>query len=484
MSFLKFPDGFLWGGALSAIQVESTEINRKSLTNWDVFYNRSKDLFFDKIGPGSTCDHYKKYDEDFKLFSQVGSNSFRTSILWSRICPEENVIDYDEINHYHRYIDEAIKNNLKVFICLSHFDLPEWAYKKGGFENFEVIEKFLEFSKIVLNEYGSKIDAIFTFNEPLVPIIHGYLFNAHPPGVNNPKRAFQAGFGIILAHAKVANYFYNEYQNKNNLKLGVILNLTPAIACDGVNHSQADLKAAHMSNLLLNDSMMNPMVLGKIDAELVNLAKERNILPTYRHEDLTLIKKAKVDILGVNYYHPNRVQKPDLNANGFLESFFKPYDWDKARINVFRGWEIEPKSLYDLGILIRDKYNNIPWFVSENGMGVENEDIFRNKETEMIEDDYRIAFLSEHLAWLHQAIEEGCSCFGYHLWSLIDNWSFRNAFKNRYGLIELDYDTKERKIKKSGLWFKQLSKVNGLDSEFKKIEETIDLKKIKYNKSV
>jgi len=130
-------------------------------------------------------------------------------------------------------------------------------------------------------------------------------------------------------------------------------------------------------------------------------------------------------------------------------------------MNPYRGWEIYEKGIYDCLINVRDNYRNIPCFISENGMGVEGEERFKNADG-LIEDDYRIDFLKGHLAYVHQAIEEGCNVKGYHMWTCMDNWSWTNAYKNRYGLISIDLDNdKKRTIKKSGYWFKEVSDQNG-----------------------
>ena len=139
-------------------------------------------------------------------------------------------------------------------------------------------------------------------------------------------------------------------------------------------------------------------------------------------------------------------------------------------MNPYRGWEIYPKAIYDIAKNIQENYGNIKWYISENGMGVENEEKFKD-ESGMIIDDYRIDFYKEHLAYLKKAIDEGANCFGYHAWTSIDCWSWANAYKNRYGFISLDLKTQERTIKKSGYWFKELSDHNGytydLDIEIK-----------------
>lgn len=480
MSFLKFPKNFLWGGALSAVQIESTDTLKGAKTNWDLLYQKDPKSFYNSIGPGRTCDHLKHYKEDLKLFASIGANSFRTGLMWSRLFPQKGVLDQKAVAFYHDYLDEAIKNKLNISITLNHFDLPDWAILEGGYESSEIIEEFIKYADFIMDEYGNKIDMLFSFNEPMVPIVHGYLNTLHMPAVYNPQRAIQSAYGTILAHAKVANLFYSKYALKIRAKFGIILNIMPSIALDGINASVEDKKAAYNADLLLNDSMFDAMVLGKFNPDLISILKTEKLIPKYSKEELEIIKKSKVDIIGINYYHPSRVKAPQKNASDFDKKYFQFYNWDKARKNIFRGWEILPKSIYDIAMLIKNKYNNIPFFISENGMGVQNEEIYRDSKTKIINDTYRIAYIQEHLEWIHKAIQDGANCFGYHMWAMMDNWSFKNAFKNRYGFIEIDLETMERRVKKSALWLKKTASENGFDSNYKKLEEVIDLKKTKF----
>ena len=140
--------------------------------------------------------------------------------------------------------------------------------------------------------------------------------------------------------------------------------------------------------------------------------------------------------------------------------FFDYYKMPGRKMNPYRGWEIYEKGIYDICINLRDNYGNIEFYISENGMGVEGEEQYINAEG-IIEDDYRIEFIKDHLAWLHKGIEEGANCRGYHLWTFIDCWSWTNSYKNRYGLIALDLATQKRTIKKSGRWFKELPEQGG-----------------------
>ena len=146
------------------------------------------------------------------------------------------------------------------------------------------------------------------------------------------------------------------------------------------------------------------------------------------------------------------------------EDYFDNYEMPGRKMNPYRGWEIYEKGIYDILINVRDHYGNIDCFISENGMGVENEARFI-KEAGMIHDDYRIEFVQSHLKYVHQAIQEGANCLGYHMWTCMDNWSWTNAYKNRYGFISVDLaQDGKRTIKKSGHWFKDVSDKNGFEA--------------------
>lgn len=142
--------------------------------------------------------------------------------------------------------------------------------------------------------------------------------------------------------------------------------------------------------------------------------------------------------------------------------YYDHYDMPERRMNIDKGWEIYPEAMYDIAINIRDNYKNIPWFVSENGMGVSREERFLD-ESGQIQDDYRIDFIREHLEFLHKGIQEGSNCFGYHLWTPIDCWSWTNSYRNRYGFISNNILTQVKTIKKSGEWFKTVAGQNELD---------------------
>ncbi|MFM5687549.1 glycoside hydrolase family 1 protein, partial [Aeromonas caviae] len=215
-------------------------------------------------------------------------------------------------------------------------------------------------------------------------------------------------------------------------EIGIILNLSPTYPR---SQDPADIAASRIADLLLNKSFLDPALKGSYDPELVALLEQYDLLPQIEEGDKALLAAGKVDILGINYYQPRRVKAKEVAWQGVPrtpEDLFDYYEMPGRKMNPHRGWEIYEQGIYDILTDLRVNYGNLPCYISENGMGVEGEERFIGPEGR-VEDDYRIQFIREHLEWLHRALEEGSACRGYHLWTFIDNWSWLNAYKNRYG---------------------------------------------------
>lgn len=457
-----FPENFWWGSAISGPQTEGRIAGDGKGDNiWDHWYREDPSIFFDQVGPEETSAVYTHYKEDFQLMKATGHNSMRTSIQWSRLFPEgRGEINPQAVDFYNSYIDELIANDIEPFINLYHFDMPMALQEIGGWENKEVVEAYVDYAKTCFELFGDRVKKWFTHNEPIVPVEGGYLYQFHYPAVVDMKRAVQVAYHESLASAKAIKVFR---ELKMDGDIGIVLNLTPSYPRD-VNNPE-DVKAASLADAFFNRSFLDPAIRGEFPEDLVALLKDLDYLPDYTAEELAIIKENTIDLLGINYYQPRRIKQKEsserLSDKPMPDDYFDNYIWPDRKMNPYRGWEIYEKGIYDCLINVRDYYGNIPCFISENGMGVEGEERFKNADG-MIEDDYRIDFLKGHLAYVHQAIEEGCNVKGYHLWTCMDNWSWMNAYKNRYGLISIDLDNdKKRTIKKSGYWYKEVADQNG-----------------------
>ncbi len=441
---------FFYGTASSGPQSEG-DFGKHHENIFEYWYKSEPGEFFNNVGPDVASDVYHQFETDILLMSEMGLDTFRTSIQWSRLIKDFDTckVDNHAVDFYNRYFNTLIKHGIEPFVNLYHFDMPIELQNIGGWENRDIVDKYVGYAQKCFELFGDRIKRWFTMNEPIVPVEGGYLYQFHYPNQVDMKCAVKVAYHEMLASAKATEAYKNM---KLDGEIGIILNLTPSYP---KNNEQEHKEAAHKADLIFNRSFLDPAVLGKYPDDLIQLLGENDLLPEYLEADLRLIEENTVDILGVNFYQPRRIQKKlTVMPNQLMpESFFDYYEMPGRRMNKYRGWEIYPKALYDISINIKENYNNIKWFVSENGMGVENEERFIDDQG-LIQDDYRINFIKEHLEWLKKGMDEGTNCIGYHLWTFVDNWSWKNAYKNRYGLVALDLKTLQRTVKKSGNWMK------------------------------
>ncbi|WP_414017618.1 glycoside hydrolase family 1 protein [Enterococcus casseliflavus] len=458
----QFPAGFWWGSAASGPQTEGVfEGDGKGASIWDYWYQQEPEKFFNGVGPEKTSQVYTRYQEDIQLMKETGHTTFRTSIQWSRLFPQgKGEVNQKAVDFYNAYIDELIAKGIEPFMNLYHFDMPMALQEKGGWLNRETVDAYVAFAQTCFTLFGDRVKKWFTHNEPIVPVEGGYLYQFHYPNEINMKHAVQVGFHETLASAKAIKVYHE--MNLDG-EIGIILNLTPSYPRD--ENDPEDVKAAQIADAFFNRSFLDPAVKGTFPEELVTIVKELDMVPAMEADDLQTIRENTIDLLGINYYQPRRIMKKespiDEAKSPMPDDYFDNYDMPNKKMNPYRGWEIYEKGIYDILTNTRENYGNIKCYISENGMGVEGEERFVNADG-VIEDDYRIEFVSDHLKYVHQAIQEGTNCVGYHMWTCMDNWSWTNAYKNRYGFISVDLaNDAKRTVKKSGRWFKEVSDNNG-----------------------
>ncbi|KKW73028.1 beta-galactosidase [Lactococcus cremoris] len=462
---LKFPKDFWWGAATSGPQLEG-RFNKKHANIFDYDFEKFPEHFWHGIGPDVASNFYNDFREDIRLMKKAGLNSVRTSIQWSRLIDdlEEGTVNPEAVEFYNAVIDEFLSNGIRPIINLHHFDLPvELLHKYGGWANKQVISFYVKYAEQCFRLFGDRVSDWFTHNEPMVVVEGGYLYQFHYPDLVDGKLAVQVAYNLQLASSLVIQKYREVNQNSDG-KIGIILNLSPNYPA---SQDKEDIAAAHFADLWQNRLFMDASVKGKFPNELVEILTKDGVLWNSTLEELETIKNNKVDMFGVNFYHPNRAQRPhyspdSLTVDWLPNKYFDDYKMVGARMNVDKGWEIYPQTLYNIAKNIQKNYGNIPWFVSECGIGVSNEDRYLNRDG-LIEDDYRIQFVQEHLYWLHKAIDEGANCYGFHLWTPIDCFSWRNSYRNRYGLISVNIHTQKKCLKKSAYFFKNLAEKSILE---------------------
>ena len=462
---IVFPKDFWWGAATSGPQTEGRF--KKGHDNiFDYDFDHFPEHYWHQVGPDEASNFYNDFREDIALMKKAGLKSVRTSIQWSRLIDDldEETVNADAVRFYNQVIDTFLENGIRPMINLHHFDLPvELLEKYGGWTSKKVVELYVKYAEQCFKLFGDRVTDWFTHNEPMVVVDGGYLYQFHYPDLVDGKKAVQVAYNLQLASSLAVKKFHEVNRNPAG-KIGIILNLCPNYPA---SQEKADVDAAHFADLWQNQLFMDASVKGEFPAELVEILTRDKVIWQSTPEELEVIKNNRVDDFGVNFYHPNRAKRPHFSSDSLAvdwmpNKYFDGYDLPGARMNVDKGWEIYPKTLYEIAKNIQENYGNIPWYVSECGMGVSHEERYLNADGE-IEDDFRIQFIEEHLYWLHKAIEEGSSCFGFHLWTPIDCFSWRNSYRNRYGLISVNIHTQQKRLKKSAYFFKEVADHSGFE---------------------
>lgn len=463
MKVLKFPEDFSWGSAIWAQGTEGAyDKDGKSKTVWDRYHELQPERFFEEVGPSETLNWYERYPEYIKIAKELNQKSFRTSISWARLMPDGKTINPKAVEFYTDMFKEFKKNNIDLYIVLYWFDMPLCLENKGGFGSKEVVDLFVNYSKKCFELFDGLVDIWHIYNEPRVDIDNKYIGDICYPNKVDFKFAMSALYNMIVAHAKVVKEF-----NNGNFKgrIGSVIDINKVYPR---SNNTADIEAGEYAEFLLNRCFLDPLIKGEFEDRYFEILEECNAKPEVTSEDLKVIKENTIKVLGINYYFPSRVKAkenlPNPKAPINYQTLFDNYEMHGRRMNKYRGWEIYPKALYDMLMDIKNKYGNIECYISENGMGVQEENRFRDDEG-IINDSYRIEFTREHLEWIHKAINDGVNLKGYHIWSFIDLWSPSNMFRNCYGLVEFNLKDKTTKIKRSGYWYKQVINENGFTVE-------------------
>lgn len=475
--FYKVPEGFKIGTSASAWQTEGWKGKKENQVSWaDAFYRSAPSKWYEGYGPTIATDFYTRYKEDISLMKELNLQSHRTSIDWSRFIEDyDNVIvSEDALRFYNDMINELIANDVQPIICLEHWELPDYLIQKyGGWGSRKVVDLYIKYVEKVFEAFSDRVKIWYTFNEPGVVPHLGIGEAIWYPHKVNYKETVQWNYHKVLATALAVKLYKEKGFNKDGGKIGIIQNVAQVYPR---SNSPEDVKAAEMAELFADKIYLDPCIKGAYPELLIETLKKHDCLFEHTQEDLEIIKNNTIDILGVNFYGPNRAKARAVkfnDENPFNPSYYhEGWSMPGAKMNTSRGWEIYARAFYDIALNIKNNYGNIEWMIMENGMGVHGEEAHKDSKGQ-IQDDYRIDYVADHFRWLFKAIEEdGANCVAYHMWNFTDNVSPMNAFRNRYGFVEIDLnDNRNRRVKKSGEWIKEVIANQGF--EYDSFEEEL-----------
>ena len=461
---VTLPKDFFFGAAMSGPQTEGAYRSFGRIESiWDTWSDLDLTAFYNRVGSYGGNDLTGRFDREFELLASLGLDSFRTSIQWTRLIDEQGGLNAQGADYYHALFAAARKAGIEPFVNLYHFDMPTHLFDRGGWESREVVEAYANYATIAFREFGAEIEHWFTFNEPIVEPEQRYQEGRWYPFVHDYQRARTTQYHISLAHA-LATHSFRQLQAEGvvraDAQIGLINNFTPPYTKE--NPSERDLEAVRMTDGVNNRWWLDLVTAGTLPADVLATLAERGVTLPVRPGDKEILAEGIVDWIGFNYYQPTRVQAPSSETDEYGNPLFaEPYAWEGAVMNESRGWEIYPKGIYDFAMKMTRDYPDLTWFVSENGIGIEEADAPRGEAGEILDASYRVPFVRDHLTWVARAIEEGAKCLGYHYWGVIDCWSWNNAFKNRYGFVEVDLaHGYERRLKESAAWLRQLTETH------------------------
>lgn len=475
---IQFPKGFLWGGAVAAHQIEGAyDLDGKGLSTADVLTagNQSSPREITngieeaKYYPNhEAIDFYHRYKEDIALFKEMGLKTFRTSINWSRIYPngDDNEPNEEGLQFYDDLLDELLKNDIEPVITLSHFEIPYNLYQTyGGFKNKKLIDFFARYAETVMTRYKDKVTYWMTFNEinnqyDNFDDLHSWTNSAilFEENDNKEEITIQASLNELIASAKAVQI---GRRINPDFKIGCMMAYVPVYPYSCNPHDM--LAASKMMERRFFYSDIH--VRGEIPSYAIKMWGNNHLAIEYTDEELEILKQGTVDYIGFSYYMSGAVTTlPDKrgyavrdypDAMSIANPHLKSNDW---------GWQIDPVGLRYILNTVYQRYN-LPLFIVENGMGAY--DSF--DDNGLINDDYRINYLEEHIQAMSEAINiDGVDLIGYTPWGVIDIVSFGSGeMEKRYGFIYVDKDnegtgTLERIRKESFYWYKNVIKNNGI----------------------
>jgi beta-glucosidase len=447
---LRFPEGFLWGAATSAYQIEGAwNEDGRGLSIWDTFSHLPGKTYHGHTGDVAS-DHYHRWAEDVALMAALGLKAYRFSVAWPRILPEGvGRINPAGLGFYDRLVDALIERGIEPVVTLYHWDLPQALQDRGGWPARDTAYHFAEYARVVADRLGDRVTFWITHNEPFVTAVAGYLRGEHAPGIQDPLAAFRAGHHLLLSHGLAAQAIRASVRRPPSV--GIALNLSPV---HPASEAALDHAAARRMDGFLNRLFLDPLFLGRYPDDLRRLAGP--LFPHLEPDDLSTIAQP-LDFLGANYY-TRLVVRHDPAVPPLQASQVQPEGSEYSQM-----WEIYPRGIYELLVRLWTDYRPAALWVTENGVcvpdGVDADGRVR--------DARRIAFLRDHIAQVHHAIQEGVPVRGYFVWSLLDNFEWAYGYRMRFGLIYVDYDTQARTVKDSGWWYARVVRENGLtlDSE-------------------
>jgi beta-glucosidase len=450
---MPFPKNFTWGAAAAAYQIEGAAAeDGRGPSVWDVFSHQPGKVFEGHTGDVA-CDHYHRWREDVGLMKQLGLQAYRMSVAWPRIQPlGTGKPNAKGLAFYDKLIDELLAADITPWVTLFHWDLPQALQERGGFMNRDIVEWFGDYADIVAAKLGDRVKHWMTFNEPPVILGLGYHEGMFAPGLKlSFGECLRGVHHLLMAHGR----------GVQALRAGCDGKVKISIAHTGreripATDSKRDIEAARKDYFASTDRGMwnlswwaDPVMFGKYPEE--GLKAFEKDLPVITAADMKLISQ-KIDFLAYNCYSGWKVR---ADAKGNPEKV--PGGWGIGNARGTLPWlNVAPEATYWAAKFQTERYG-LPLVFSENGYC--NTDFVHLDGA--VHDPQRIDFMARYLGGIKKAIDDGVPVAGYFYWSIMDNFEWMEGYKDRFGLVHVDYQTQKRTPKDSFAWYRDVIRANG-----------------------
>jgi beta-glucosidase len=428
-----FPDGFVWGAATAAYQIEgASRADGRGESIWDRF-SRIPGRVRDGDTGDVACDHYHRYRQDVALMAELGLQAYRFSVAWPRILPHgTGTPNAAGLDFYDRLVDELLSAGIAPHVTLYHWDLPQTLEDHGGWPERSTVGAFAELASLVARRLGDRVASFATLNEPWVVADHGYRTGEHAPGRSEPDAALAAAHHLLVAHGLGVEAIRAAAPRA---AVGIVLNFEPQ---HPASNDPLDEAAANVADDLVNRWYLDPLTGRGYPAAGARARGWR--MDEVRPGDLDAIG-VPIDFLGVNYYSRRLVRSPEL----------PPLEAPTVERTTM-GWEVYPDGLAETLRSVTTRTGDLPLFVTENGAA------YADDPGDPARDPERVRFLRRHVAAARAAIHDGVPLRGYFVWSLLDNFEWAQGYARRFGIVHVDYETQERTIRDSGRYWASLAR--------------------------